>query len=122
METANCKSNLSVNNSHANYSINGSLNGSWNSIYVHTIESKWYLLLKESELLEYFEKIRLRTDGIEFRVLLVDVIFNRHFSEEFILKFPEIIDENFMVNDIRQLYKADILSGEYASLALMLKL
>ena len=44
--------------------------------------------LKESELLEILEKVRSRATKDEFVKLTLNIISKRHFSEEFILKFP----------------------------------
>lgn len=77
-----------------------------------------FLYLKEEEISEIFNKIVEReSDSEKIKSIVSRVVRVRHFSEEFLLEYIQYMD----MNDITVMHNADIKSGEYPNIALIIE-
>lgn len=77
-----------------------------------------FLYLKEEEISEIFNKIVEReSDSEKIKSIVSRVVRVRHFSEEFLLEYIQYMD----ISDITVMHNADIKSGEYPNIALMIE-
>lgn len=77
-----------------------------------------FLYLKEEEISEIFNKIIEReSDSEKIKNIISRVVRVRHFSEEFLLEYISYMD----ISDITIMHNADIKSGEYPNIALMIE-
>lgn len=82
-----------------------------------TLESL-FLYLKEEEISEIFNKIVEReSDSEKIKSIVSRVVRVRHFSEGFLLEYISYMD----MSDITVMHNADIKSGEYPNIALMIE-
>ena len=77
-----------------------------------------FLYLKEEEISEIFNKILEReSDSEKIKSIVSRVVRVRHFSEEFLLEYISYMD----MSDITVMHNADIKSGEYPNIALIIE-
>ena len=100
--------------------------GNWTTIgstsdfayYKDSTLENLFLYLKEEEILDIFSKIVEReSDSAEIKNIISRVIRSRHFTEDFLLEYISYME----INDILVMHKADIKSGAYPNIALMIE-
>lgn len=79
-------------------------------------------VLNEAEVIELFDKIYSRTNSSKDLLahIVAWTVRERHFSEKFLLKYYS--EKLISKSDIMSRHRADILSGQYAELAVLLEL
>ena len=77
-------------------------------------------VLKEEEIEEIVDKLLNRDHTLsgKFNSTIAYIVSNRHVSEKFLKKYWDYLDRY----TVMKLHRADILSGEYAEVALLLEL
>lgn len=113
---------ISWSNAYNTNSLNTGYSTSIDSSYFNSyFDDKLQLLisvLKESEIEELFDKFIERNDDSDDIIkILKSVISQRHFSEDFLLKYYIYIDER----TVKTQHSADIKSQEYSRLALLIE-
>ena len=94
----------------------------WTSVENLCIKSEIELLityLSEKEIVEILSKVKSRmkdSDKNSYKTLLGRIVSRRHFSEQFLLDNFEDLDKS----DILAKHEADIYSGEYTQLGLLI--
>ena len=81
--------------------------------------------LSEEELIKLLDIVNSRcTEEKDFQAMIVYIIENRHCSEAFILKYLkyENLDKALLLSILKERHAAEINTGEYAQLALLVHL
>jgi hypothetical protein len=120
--------NICIGNSNYNTYTTATATYPYNIIDKMSSDSSWYrpdydmrellLCLKEDELLDVVRKAKDRLDERQFKKQLKMIVYEYHFSEDFLLEFIDFLDKDIVLHQHRR----DITSGEYESLKCLYEL